>query len=125
MVRRLSLVADAAAPVGLFDLAWSHLVLNSAHDSVCSCSSDETMTAVEHRYLDEIAPDYQGAVNTQYQGLLNNYNQEMNAYNNTWGTIGSLGGMLGSAIAPSIGGMFSGGGSMAQQAYNPWTMGVS
>lgn len=75
--------------------------------------------------LNAQAPDYQGAVNTQYQGLLNNYNQEMNAYNNTWGTIGSLGGMLGSAIAPSIGGMFSGGGSMAQQAYNPWTMGVS
>lgn len=50
----LCLVSGATAPAALADLAWSHLVLNSAHDSVCSCSSDETMTAVEARYLEAV-----------------------------------------------------------------------
>lgn len=48
----LCAVSGTAAPAALFEKAWSHLVLNSAHDSVCSCSSDETMAAVEHRYLE-------------------------------------------------------------------------
>ena len=48
----LCLVAGTPAPAAIVDLAWSHLVLNSAHDSICSCSSDETMTAVTHRYLE-------------------------------------------------------------------------
>lgn len=34
----------------LLDVAWNRLVLNSAHDSVCSCSSDETMRQVQVRY---------------------------------------------------------------------------
>ena len=34
----------------LANIAWQRLILNAAHDSVCSCSSDETMLAVEHRY---------------------------------------------------------------------------
>lgn len=58
----LCLVAGAPAPPALVDLAWSHLALNSAHDSICSCSSDETMAAVAHRYLEaaEIAEGLAG-----------------------------------------------------------------
>jgi len=46
----LAAIAGYPIPPALADLAWSNLVLNSAHDSVCSCSSDETMTSVSARY---------------------------------------------------------------------------
>jgi hypothetical protein len=42
-------------------------------------------------------PDYQGAVNTAYQGQLNNYNQQLAANNSTLGSIFGLGGTLGAA----------------------------
>lgn len=48
----LCALSGPPAAAALLEQAWSHLVLNSAHDSVCSCSSDETMAAVEHRYLE-------------------------------------------------------------------------
>lgn len=38
------------------------------------------------------APDFMGAQQMQYQGLLNNYNQQLGAYNNTWNMIGELAG---------------------------------
>ncbi|HEX2038538.1 MAG TPA: hypothetical protein VHF47_02275 [Acidimicrobiales bacterium] len=37
-------------PQRLFDLAWREVIRNAAHDSVCACSSDETVAAVLHRY---------------------------------------------------------------------------
>lgn len=40
-----------------------------------------------------VAPtDYMGAVNTAYQGALNNYNQQVGQQNAMWGALGSLGG---------------------------------
>lgn len=38
------------------------------------------------------APDFMGAQQMQYQGLLNNYQNQLGAYNNTWNTIGQLAG---------------------------------
>jgi hypothetical protein len=37
-------------PKTLLDLAWRELIRNAAHDSVCACSADETVTAVLERY---------------------------------------------------------------------------
>ncbi len=37
-------------PGALLDLAWTKLVLNSAHDSSCACSHDETVSQVLVRY---------------------------------------------------------------------------
>lgn len=39
-------------PARLFDLAWREVIRNAAHDSVCACSSDETVAAVLHRYAE-------------------------------------------------------------------------
>lgn len=37
-------------PKTFLDLAWRELIRNAAHDSVCACSADETVTAVLERY---------------------------------------------------------------------------
>lgn len=37
-------------PGRMLDLAWREVIRNAAHDSVCACSSDETVVAVLHRY---------------------------------------------------------------------------
>lgn len=48
-----ALFADAVAwPGRLLDEAWTHLVHNSAHDSICACSVDEVCDAVLHRYAE-------------------------------------------------------------------------
>jgi mannosylglycerate hydrolase len=47
----LFLPADAY-PHALTDLAWHNLVLNSAHDSSCACSSDEVVDQVLVRYAE-------------------------------------------------------------------------
>lgn len=36
------------------DLAWTQLIVNSAHDSICACSHDDVVTAVNNRYLEAI-----------------------------------------------------------------------
>ena len=65
------------------------------------------------------APDFMGAQQMQYQGLLNNYNQDMQSYNNTWNTIGQVAGMGMKALAGPIGGMFGGGGGPTHLAADP------
>lgn len=42
--------APGSDPGRLLDLAWRKLVLNSAHDSSCACSHDETVAQVLVRY---------------------------------------------------------------------------
>ena len=37
-------------PVRLLDEAWTEVIRNSAHDSICACSSDTVGRAVVHRY---------------------------------------------------------------------------
>ncbi len=37
-------------PAAELDRAWTEVVLNSAHDSICGCSADEVGRAVLHRY---------------------------------------------------------------------------
>jgi hypothetical protein len=37
-------------PRAFLDLAWREVIRNAAHDSICACSADETMTAVLERY---------------------------------------------------------------------------
>jgi hypothetical protein len=39
-------------PAPFLDLAWTLLIRNSAHDSVCACSADEVVDAVHHRYAE-------------------------------------------------------------------------
>jgi mannosylglycerate hydrolase len=39
-----------AWPASLLGLAWREVVRNAAHDSVCACSLDEVVEAVNHRY---------------------------------------------------------------------------
>ncbi len=39
-------------PHAALDLAWDQLVLNSAHDSSCACSHDDTVAAVNTRYAE-------------------------------------------------------------------------
>lgn len=41
-----------AWPDRLLDMAWTRLVRNAAHDSVCACSVDEVVDAVLHRYAE-------------------------------------------------------------------------
>ncbi|MCU1352041.1 MAG: alpha-mannosidase [Acidimicrobiales bacterium] len=47
----LFLPADAW-PGAFLDRAWLELIRNSAHDSICACSVDETNAAVIHRYTE-------------------------------------------------------------------------
>lgn len=37
-------------PADLLDRAWLEVIRNSAHDSVCACSTDQVVRAVLHRY---------------------------------------------------------------------------
>ncbi len=37
-------------PSGELDEAWLAMIHNSAHDSICACSSDRVVRAVQHRY---------------------------------------------------------------------------
>ena len=39
-------------PAPFLDLAWTLVIRNSAHDSVCACSADEVVDAVLHRYAE-------------------------------------------------------------------------
>ena len=39
-------------PAAFLDLAWTLLIRNSAHDSICACSADEVVDAVVHRYAE-------------------------------------------------------------------------
>jgi alpha-mannosidase len=41
---------EHAWPGALLDLAWTEVIRNSAHDSICGCSIDEVSAAVLHRY---------------------------------------------------------------------------
>jgi hypothetical protein len=42
----------AAWPGRFLDLAWTLLIRNSAHDSICACSVDDVVDAVLHRYAE-------------------------------------------------------------------------
>ena len=37
-------------PASLLGIAWREVVRNAAHDSICACSHDEVVEAVNHRY---------------------------------------------------------------------------
>jgi hypothetical protein len=37
-------------PAPFLDLAWTLVIRNSAHDSICACSADDVVDAVLHRY---------------------------------------------------------------------------
>jgi mannosylglycerate hydrolase len=39
-------------PAAFLDLAWTLVIRNSAHDSICACSADEVVDAVLHRYAE-------------------------------------------------------------------------
>ncbi len=58
MIERLAeplsaLFLDAANwPAPYLELAWTELVRNAAHDSICACSVDEVVDAVLHRYAE-------------------------------------------------------------------------
>ena len=39
-------------PAPFLDLAWTQLIRNSAHDSICACSADDVVAAVHHRYAE-------------------------------------------------------------------------
>jgi hypothetical protein len=39
-------------PAPFLDLAWTLVIRNSAHDSICACSADEVVDAVLHRYAE-------------------------------------------------------------------------
>jgi mannosylglycerate hydrolase len=45
-------LAAAAWPGPFLDLAWTLLIRNSAHDSICACSADDVVDAVLHRYAE-------------------------------------------------------------------------
>ena len=47
----LFLPADAW-PASLLHLAWKEVVRNAAHDSICACSHDDVVVAVNHRYAE-------------------------------------------------------------------------
>jgi hypothetical protein len=47
----LFLPADAW-PGSLLAIAWREVVRNAAHDSICACSHDEVVSAVNHRYAE-------------------------------------------------------------------------
>jgi alpha-mannosidase len=42
----------SAWPASLLDLAWREVVRNAAHDSICACSHDDVVSAVNHRYAE-------------------------------------------------------------------------
>jgi hypothetical protein len=42
-------------PGRLLDIAWTGVVRNAAHDSICACSTDEVVNAVLHRYAESRA----------------------------------------------------------------------
>ena len=42
-------------PGTLLAEAWSHVIHNAAHDSICACSVDEVCDAVLHRYAEAVA----------------------------------------------------------------------
>ncbi len=42
----------AAWPDALLKIAWREVVRNAAHDSICACSHDDVVTAVNHRYAE-------------------------------------------------------------------------
>ncbi|MBW3556311.1 MAG: alpha-mannosidase [Actinobacteria bacterium] len=39
-------------PASLLEIAWREVVRNAAHDSICACSNDEVVAAVNHRYAE-------------------------------------------------------------------------
>ena len=39
-------------PASLLDLAWTLVIRNAAHDSICACSIDDVVDAVLHRYAE-------------------------------------------------------------------------
>jgi alpha-mannosidase len=39
-------------PGALLDIAWTEVIRNSAHDSICACSADEVGAAVIHRFAE-------------------------------------------------------------------------
>jgi len=39
-------------PAPFLDVAWTLVVRNSAHDSICACSADDVVAAVLHRYAE-------------------------------------------------------------------------
>jgi mannosylglycerate hydrolase len=41
-----------ARPDAFLDLAWTLMIRNSAHDSICACSTDDVVDAVLHRYAE-------------------------------------------------------------------------
>ncbi len=45
-------VAPERWPAPFLDLAWTLMIRNSAHDSICACSADEVVDAVLHRYAE-------------------------------------------------------------------------
>jgi mannosylglycerate hydrolase len=45
----------SAWPVSLLRTAWTEIVRNSAHDSICACSHDDVGRAVLHRYAEATA----------------------------------------------------------------------
>ncbi len=44
--------APGAWPGRFLDLAWTLMIRNSAHDSICACSVDDVVDAVLHRYAE-------------------------------------------------------------------------
>ena len=44
--------APTGGPAPFLDVAWTLLIRNSAHDSICACSADEVVDAVLHRYAE-------------------------------------------------------------------------
>ena len=47
----LYLPADAW-PAPFLEVAWTHMLRNAAHDSICACSIDDVVDAVLHRYAE-------------------------------------------------------------------------
>ena len=45
-------VPAARWPAPFLDVAWTLVIRNSAHDSICACSADDVVDAVLHRYAE-------------------------------------------------------------------------
>ena len=45
-------LSPAAWPGAFLDVAWTLMLRNSAHDSICACSVDDVVDAVLHRYAE-------------------------------------------------------------------------
>jgi hypothetical protein len=43
---------DGSWPASFLDVAWTLVIRNSAHDSICACSADDVVDAVLHRYAE-------------------------------------------------------------------------